>query len=216
MEYSYYWIILLITNGLLLFMGLHLIIGAISPKLKGSAYHTARQIAGAAFIITPIASYIFCFCSIAEDKREYLATATNLTSFYLTSMLFSIAFLIIIGNRLDKLKLKFMLIIISFLIYLILTWWAIIFNKMEYMLVSHITSNIILAIYIVLAFTYIHIVYKRLLNRLDYYYSDEIHIHIKWIKRSLLLFIGLGVIAAISPFSSSYTIILCLIYVIYQ
>lgn len=216
MGYSFYWILLLLTNGILIFMGLHLIFGAITPELKGSIYHTARRYAGAAFSVTPIASFIFNFLEVVYDERVYLATAVNLTSFYLTAVLFSIAFLNIIGNRLNKLRKRFISMEISFLVYLIPTWGPIVFNNMEIIKTCHIISNIILCTYVIIILIYIYIVYKDLITRIDDYYSEEIAANTKWIKSSLLLFIGLGLITLVAPFSNHYNIILCLIYVIYQ
>ncbi len=190
--------------------------GTITEALKGGRYHTARRCTGAAFMTTPIAGFIFYFFNFAYSDKMYLATAVNLSAYYATAILLAIAFLSIIGHKSDRLNWRYTLLASSYFLYLIPVWWPIISKQEDHIYQGHIVANALLISSIASMLIYGRIVYKRALKRIDNYYSENIKSNINWIARSIYLFIGLGVIAVISPFANHYSIWLCLIYLLYQ
>lgn len=211
-----YWTLLLVMDGLLMFMGLHLIFGTISQKEKWTTFHKSRIMAGCSFIVTPIAGVCFYYIRLNDLAFPGFATAVNLTAYYFSVMLFAISYLLLIGKRYDDLKTKFIIMFLACIIYLIFTWGGILLDMDAVIKPGHIIANIMLVVLVFSVGLNIYNIYRRTEVQVDNYYSDEVLVHIKWIGQSLYLFCGLGVIACISPFSKNYSIYLCAVYLLYQ
>ncbi len=203
-------------DGVLLFMGLNLIFGATLAQLKGGSYHRARQFMGLAFIVSPITAFIFYALDLPNCGNPYLATAVNLTDYYAIAILMNLSFLTVIGHNRRQLQIAFTLLNSSFALYLIPVWLPIIFGNTEWILRGHIIANIMIGLCCCCTVIFIHHTYRGALKRLDDYYSDEVKSHISWVVKSLYLFIILGVIATISPFSHHYPKLLSALYLVCQ
>lgn len=71
------------------FVGLTMIFGYIPKRFRGTVYHRSRLLMGLSMVTLPITSSLYYFTGLSSIANKYYAVATNLTSFYILSMLFT-------------------------------------------------------------------------------------------------------------------------------
>ncbi len=171
---------------------------------------------GLSFIVSPTTAFILYILNLHDTGNPAIATAGNLTDYFAIAALMAISFLSIIAVKRNRLNRIAALLVASFIVYLIPVWIPILIDRQELILKGHILANFLLFAAVIAALSYVYATYKRALQRIDDFYSDDVCSHISWVANSILLFVGLGIIAIISPFSRHYSTWLRVIYLGFQ
>lgn len=210
-----YYILLVIINGLLLFLGAHLTLGAVSKDIRKTPYLRARRLAGHSMMMCPMAGYIYYFCNM-QSLPAYYGTALNLTAYYLTCVFISMSFVKMISYKSTKFKVFNNIVLYYSIIFAALSWLPIAFDMIEIMRIAHTIAIVMLGACEVYLLMFIYRIYKKLAKRIDDYYSDDVERHILWIKRSIYLFVGLGLTSCLSAFPDIFSPWVYALYLIYQ
>lgn len=198
------WVLLLVT-------GSYLLIGKVPEENAFKIYRKSRRIAGGAFLV-------YCmqfFLQWRFDLREFtpeIATAANITFFYLGVILLGFSFISLLSEKPLKTK-SFMRPLVFWAIVCTTIWisifylpyeitkWVICFGKL-----CHFGYAITLLIKLIK-------LYRKAMMKIKNYHSDNVAIFIQWMSKCLFYGIGVGlttiVLLTITP-QSQWTVIVLL------
>lgn len=182
--------------GLLLYLGIHMLFVSLPLLLKKSFYNCSLRIMGAAFLFVPLSCFIYTPDKSLEIE-PYISAAVNLSAYFTTFVLMVIAFLILLGKKFSKLVKR--ATIITLIAYPIPMWLSLMSGKHQ--LIDTVVSASYSYFVIIITLMVISVLRNcsKAIKNIDNYYSDDLHICVNWITRSIWLLIGLSINCTISP-----------------
>ncbi|MGL5254221.1 MAG: helix-turn-helix domain-containing protein [Brevinema sp.] len=198
------WVLLLVT-------GSYLLIGKVPEENTFDIYRKSRRIAGGAFLVYCIQFFLQWRFDLRDNFPE-IATANNITLFYLGSILLGFSFIFLLSEK----SLRNTFFIISLIVWAIvcsIVWASIFFLPQE-------ITKWVLYMGMICRFGYtttllIKLIklYKKAVIKIRNYHSDNVDIFIKWMSKSLFYGLGVGlsttILLSINP-QSKWTVTLLL------
>lgn len=203
MDHTLYFAIRQILMSLLVFLGMHMIFISLPKRVHSSLYKRSLRLMGFAFLIVPI-SYLLSTPEYRFDLDNYIAPAVNLTTYFATFILMSLAFLTLLGRRFSP---TVVAITVAALFLFPLPLWVSLLIGDESLIDTVMTAsysyyvvNLIVLVWVVLYH------YRKIMRDAENYYSDDVMICVAWVSKSIVLIIGLSLICAFAPilFACSY------------
>lgn len=180
---------------MVLFLSIMLIVRRIPEELKGTPYSVSRRIMGCALAIFPLLIFVY-YGTPLNNTEEYYATAIHLGGCLPTSALIHIAFLALLGEKIDYRSLRFKLYILGILIYIAAIFLGVEFVGSKRTLRA---GNTILLGSLAAQISYFYSKYKTALERNDRKYIREIRIHMLWLKKSVFMISSIAFTICVIP-----------------
>ncbi len=212
MTYASYFIIRQIAMSILLFLGMNMLLIKLPAEVKKSLYQRSLRVMGVAFLIVPLSCFIYTQKN-KLDSVPYISTAISLTAYASTFLLMATAFLKLLGRRYSK-----PLMVGTFLaifIYPLPLWTSIMLGDVEVIDTVITASYTYFVLVIILLSGAILHRHHSLTNNFDNYFSDDIHICVSWISKSIWLLIGLTFTCLLAPIFFIYPLWLRCIFMCY-
>lgn len=196
-----YSIYLLITAGILLFFGLHLLLGNVLESLKKSSYSYSRKLMGTSFMLLALSIILFYTCQVNKLEKSYII-AYNLVCYLGVSNLVTGAFISLIGCKLDKSSQRMKKNGVLWLLYTVVVWGSVLYGNKLTVKIVLIAAAIVFLANILLNVSRFFNKYYRAIEQGEYYYAEGIEIHISWMLKSAYSMISIGVLSSFFAFST--------------
>lgn len=151
---------------------------------------------GVAFLFVPISCFLYTRNN-RLDLDECLGAAISLSAYFATFTFMAIAFLILLGRKINKTIIT--ISTITVIIFPLPLWLSIISGKATLIDTVMTASYSYFAIIIILLAIHILINHHKALKNIENYYSDDIKVCINWISKSIMLLVGLSITCIIAP-----------------
>ncbi|MEG1766313.1 MAG: helix-turn-helix domain-containing protein [Muribaculaceae bacterium] len=191
------WVLLLLT-------GSYLLNGKVPDKPVFNTYRKSRKIMGGAFLVYFVQFFIQWVIS-ARDNYPLVASALNVTLFYLATIMVSFSFISLLNEK----YLKRRRIVVH------LSIWGIM-NSAIWLSVAFLPHNVSLWVLIFAAvwfFVYVaHLslvffkTYLSAAQKIQNYHSDEVDGFIRWISKSVFFAIIMGLLCSAMAFAPKWII----------
>lgn len=212
MSYYTFFVTRQILMGILLILAVQMLFTKVPKLIVGSLYHKSLRMMGLAFIIVPLS----CFIYTQQNKLDfepYISTAINLSVYYATFLLMSVAFLMLLGRKFSRTLMVLMAAFIA--IYPTPLWLAIFYGGEELVTTIISASYSFLVIIITLLVACILYNHRKVIRNLDNFYSNDTMICVSWMSKSITLLIGLSITCAVAPIFFTCTLWLRAIFMLY-
>jgi len=194
---------------LLILLGSYLIFGNMPGKVACNSYNRSRKIMGCAFFIYAIQFFLQWKFHL-RDSLPQVASALNITVFYVGSILFNMSFISLLDNKYITKKRTVT----------DLTLWAMTTCAIAIALfyANQPLQSAVLAVgammFLVYEFMGFYIffrAYYRTVKKMQNYYSDDQDCVIRWMSKSIFYAISLGLLCSFMAFAVKWMITIYLI-----
>ncbi len=193
-------VILILEAALLLHFGLTLLFAKLPSKLIRSAYGHSRRLMGGVFLLLSAGIFGF-YLSRFSELGSYFRVAYNLSLYYTVAAIMSLSFATLIGRKPDYRSGRVLYLILSVLAFVSLAFGVCFVDDYSITRAVHISLAAFLFASIAVFVVYFFVRYREAIARGEAYYSEDIEIHIGWMKRSIYSIIGVGALSSIFAFS---------------
>lgn len=196
------------------FLGFSMTSCHIPDKLKGSPFAYSRKIIGVIFFIVAAYVAIFRFTNIQSIDKYYI-DVLNITVINILSILFSFAFIPLLGQKINTKAalVKAPIIILSSLI--LLLWGGVILKESDFIFTLTIIAITMTVISCVCLIVYFYKSYYKAIEGGNNYYCDGIEVKVGWILNSVHYVISVWVITSIISILGDIPAWWLIIYLIY-
>ncbi len=206
---------LIIAAALLLYFGMYLLLGQIPQKLVGSAYASSRRFMGLAYLALALSIIVYFTGDMAKMSTCY-KVALNISSYFIAAKLIAVSYITLIGKIPNFTYINHKRSFIFIFAFPIIVWIALLLPDKNIVHYIHMGCAIILLLSMIFDVKYFFKKYNHVVAQGEYFYTDGIGMHIKWMMNSLYSMIGVGLLSvAIALFSSSMPRWFTLVYLCY-
>ncbi len=195
MNDTIYLSLLLISSGIIFFLGIQLLFGPIPEDLKDRPYNISRRLMGLAQCLLPIILAVLAITGIYWQNKN-IVHAANLCGYYPASALIHISLLALLGMQINLKSNRFKLYVLSFLLLPIILYFG---GSLLGVRKAVTIGNTFLCICIGTQFIHLYRRYKTAIIKNSHKYFNEIAIHTKWIGKIRGVYAILGVVACLAP-----------------
>lgn len=199
MEHSIYSYSLCISLTLMIFFALYFIFAQVPDKTAYANYLRSRRIMGVALLVLA-ANYCVHFFAQIRFSCPDLATAMNLSTYFLEAWLFSSA----LTSLLDReylTRCRFCRHIASWALYTAISGLVIfVLEDGTLQSVAMLFMALCFFVYTVRLGRRLLIVYRRAVRAMDDYYSDDVAVYIRWMSRFTYWAVAYGVSCGLLTF----------------
>lgn len=199
MSLALYLNIRLITASIILTLAVGLFLGIIPQKLRGTIYDSSRRVMAVALAIIPISTMLVYFLGLRLNNEIY-HLILFFSSCYITSLLVTVSLISLLGNKLNFKDYRLIICIIFGVLMPIPLILARTYNSSTILdLATKITAVFLFSVVLFQCIIF-RKYYKRAIQRVNNYYTDDIEVKIEWIIKSAYLLFSAQIVCSLSAF----------------
>lgn len=186
-----------------------MLIGKVPVKAIFDNYRRSRKIMGVAFLVYCL-QFFFQWKLNARDNFPTIASALNITFFYLAAILLGFSFISLLKERYIT-KLRIIYSFAGWILFSLVVWLSIFLlpgNTAKYVLIFSALWLFVLIAY--LSWDFFE-AYRDAVKKIRNYHSDEVDGFIRWINKSVFFAVIMGLLCSVMAFAPKWMLTLYLI-----